>query len=282
MTRNYLCAILGTLLLICLQLVAWSANAFLSKNCLQARWRPFLRHAAADYSCVRCRSERGRKHVLRAATAQSGASSIGVAKNASSSTLTEQQIADLSGVLSRVMFIPGVPDFVKLNIVKSGMGQVAAALNSDALSPGMKAQVKNAFGDGMLSKELGANIAKLIAPQINIPLLGKEQKEAVVANIVSFLLVQREEENFIYFAIKGTYEGTAKLAYTTGRGVIDMLAPFRSPESRKELATKLNRDIDLPFIGEDDEQIVIQAVVDTLGGLLVSKIPAGALEAAVT
>eukprot|EP00931_Biecheleriopsis_adriatica_P076816 TRINITY_DN50488_c0_g1_i1.p1 TRINITY_DN50488_c0_g1~~TRINITY_DN50488_c0_g1_i1.p1 ORF type:complete len:465 (-),score=101.09 TRINITY_DN50488_c0_g1_i1:240-1634(-) len=219
---------------------------------------------------------RGRAHVLRAVVSNSS-------KLASTElVITDDQVADMSGVLSRVMLIPGMPDFVKLGIVKSGMEQVATAMNSDALSPELRSQVKGALGDGLLSKELASKIAKVIAPAIDIPLLNEEQEEALIMNLVSAMLVQREEENLIAYAMKGTYTASAKFAYTKGRDVLTLAAPFRSAESRKALVQKLNRDFDIPLLSEEQEARIIEACVNALGDLVMSKIPSGALEAAVT
>ncbi|CAE7331018.1 unnamed protein product [Symbiodinium natans] len=194
----------------------------------------------------------------------------GAAENA---TISEEQVEDMSGVLSRVMIIPGVPDFAKMELVKSGMQQVASAVNSDSLPPELRDQLRTALGDKKLSEELGAQLTKVISPLVDIPLLPKEQKEEVVKSIISFLIVQKEQENLLYYAVKGTYVGSAKFAYTTGREMLSTAAAFRSKKSRRKLAKKLYEQINLPFISKDMGLGLIQAVVDALGDLVSWLIP---------
>eukprot|EP00439_Symbiodinium_sp_Y106_P051383 s2801_g6.t2 len=231
--------------------------------------------ARGGYNCgFPRRSPAGlRSHLCRLAKAK------GEAQNA---TISEEQIEDMSGVLSRVMIIPGVPDFAKMELVKSGMQQVAGAVNSDALPPELRSQLRTALGDRKLSEELGGQLTKVISPMVDIPLVPREQKEEVVKNIISFLIVQKEQENLLYFAMKGTYVGSAKFAYTTGREMLNAAAALRSKKSRQQLAKKLSKQMSLPFLSEDMGLGIVQAVVDALGDLVLSKVPARALEAAVS
>ncbi|CAE7236345.1 unnamed protein product [Symbiodinium sp. CCMP2592] len=117
---------------------------------------------------------------------------------------------------------------------------------------------------------------------VDIPLVPREQKEEVVKSIISFLIVQKEQENLLYFAMKGTYVGSAKFAYTTGREMLNAAAALRSKKSRQQLAKKLSKQMSLPFLSEDMGLGIVQAVVDALGDLVLSKVPARALEAAVS
>eukprot|EP00933_Yihiella_yeosuensis_P022500 TRINITY_DN1772_c0_g1_i1.p1 TRINITY_DN1772_c0_g1~~TRINITY_DN1772_c0_g1_i1.p1 ORF type:complete len:344 (-),score=71.24 TRINITY_DN1772_c0_g1_i1:120-1151(-) len=146
----------------------------------------------------------------------------------------------------------------------------------------MRQQLRDALGDGLISEELGAKLTTVIAPMVDIPILNKEQKEEVVRQIVSYLIVQREQDNLIYHAMKGTYVGSARLAFTKGRDMLTALAAFRTAKSRTKLANKLDEDIDVPFMPKEMKAKIMTDIVENLGELLISKIPASALEVAVT
>jgi len=207
----------------------------------------------------------------RAAAADAGRSGA-VQRN-----ITSEQVDDLSGVISKAMMIPGVPDWVKLGVVKKGMAQVVGAVNSGALPPEMRAQVVAALGDGLVSERLADQIVAMIAPQFDLPILNEEQERELLKNIVSALLVQHEDFNIFGEAAKGS----AKFVATQGKGAIQAMSELRSDASRASLAKRLAADIDLPVLGPEAEEEIVRKAVDAMAGVILSKVPAEALEAAV-
>jgi len=179
-------------------------------------------------------------------------------------------------VLSRAIIVPGVPDWVKLGVVKSGISQVANAVNGGKLPPEVTSRLLEAIGDGKVSDRLANEIAGALAPYIDLPILGKEQEHELIKSVVTMLIVQKEDQNILLNAASGT----AKFATVQGRDFLTAVANLRTPSSRKALAKQLAKQIDVPFLTEETEEQILQSAVDALADVVMTRLPAGALEAA--
>lgn len=192
-------------------------------------------------------------------------------------SISQAQVDDLSGVISKAMLVPGVPDWVKLGVVKNGISQVAGAINDGRLPPEVSAQVVGAMSGGLVSERLAGQVADAIAPHVDLPLLNEEQEREMIQNIVAGMIVQKEESNILAEAVKGT----AKFAAVQGRGIMSAIVELRTPESRRALATRINAEVDMPVLNEEQEQQILNMAIDALGNAVINKVPAEALQAAV-
>uniref|UniRef100_A0A7S4Q9Q4 Uncharacterized protein n=1 Tax=Alexandrium monilatum TaxID=311494 RepID=A0A7S4Q9Q4_9DINO len=169
-----------------------------------------------------------------------------------------------------------MPDFVKVPLVKQAMAQVAAALNAGKLPPDVQAAVLDALGEGLVSEGLAERIAKAINPYIDIPLLNEEQEEELLKKVIAFLLVQREDSNVFL----GVAQGSAKLATVQGAQAISVLSGLRTKQRREMLAQRLTQENAIPFLDKNLQYQAVSAAVDSLAGLVLSRVPPGALESA--
>lgn len=110
-----------------------------------------------------------------------------------------------------------------------------------------------------IDDEVMANLTQDVCRKMDIPLLSKAQKQAVVGQTLSLML---GDTTLLQLAAGGA----ATVHPSFGRMVVD-------PTSRRDLVTRLNTAVDIPGLSEEQEQVLFQAAIDMVGACIDKLVP---------
>mmetsp|Transcript_63625 Transcript_63625/g.201106 ORF Transcript_63625/g.201106 Transcript_63625/m.201106 type:complete len:762 (+) Transcript_63625:40-2325(+) len=183
---------------------------------------------------------------------------------------TEADAGDLGWILTQFVELPQMPAFIRDWTVRSGMVQTAAAISDGKLPLEVQAQLLDALHDGgMPGQDLVARMAASLAPHASLGLLEEEPTAEVLKGSIVLLMARTG-------LLEGLARGTVKVAAAEGRlPAASAVEQLRGKESRKALAKRLARRVDVPLV-------IVRAIVNSLSSAIPRVVPVGALDFAIS
>jgi hypothetical protein len=117
------------------------------------------------------------------------------------------------------------------------------------------------------TRDLTKRMAIVLNEKLDIPYLDEQQEQVVLEQVVTVILQ----------VLTTTTTASTKNKLTLDASIDASRNLLSSPANRKAFVEQLNQDVDLPFLDESNEQVLLSAAVDASAQILETMLPPAVL-----
>jgi len=181
------------------------------------------------------------------------------------SALTPLQVMDVTNMVIERVSLPMVPMSMQEAILAKCVQRVSHELPkhlTDRQLQQLRAGVDKAGSD--ISTEEREKMVKAVAQTLEVALLPSNMREKVACAIIDAVLGD--------VTVDAMVGATGALVAAAGTATVNSAGSLLDAEGRKRIATRLNEQVDLPLLSEEQEQVLfekfVNAVVEPLEKLI--------------
>lgn len=177
--------------------------------------------------------------------------------------LTKDQIEDVAQVMARTAPLP-MPGPMKLMVTRAATARILQAIHEKKIPEDVNDRLAEALNGGLLSEKLANETVIALKPHIDIPFVDEAKEEECIRWLVRFLVI--EEPTFVETGLGSS----AEFLQTSG---LSTLKQLQDNGLRKQLATEINEQVDLPILNEDQEQALFERIIDAFAEQVEKRVP---------